>query len=150
MDLAKMIDEILENYHQKHRDDLEVLIPLSKKVEEVHADHAEVPAGLGDFLEKLSFELENHMQKEEQILFPMIKGGRGSMAQGPIQVMMYEHVDHEDNLGKMKALAKNYKLPEGACGSWSALYKGVQTLEQEITKHIEIENEQLFPQALNE
>ena len=149
MDLAKMIDEILENYHQKHRDDLEVLIPLSKKVEEVHADHAEVPAGLGEFLEKLSFELENHMQKEEQILFPMIKGGRGNMAQGPIQVMMHEHVDHEDNLGKMKALAKNYELPEGACGSWSALYKGVQTLEQEITKHIEIENEQLFPQALN-
>ena len=142
MDLAKMIDEILENYHQKHRDDLEVLIPLSKKVEEVHADHAEVPAGLGEFLEKLSFELENHMQKEEQILFPMLV--RDIFPSGPISVMEEEHLEHGQALEKMQALAHNLELPPGACNTWTALYVGLKELKEDLMEHIHLENNILF------
>jgi regulator of cell morphogenesis and NO signaling len=149
MSLNQLIDEILEKYHQKHRDDLKVLIPLAKKVESVHGDHKDVPKGLGDFLEHISHELENHMQKEEQILFPMIKKGQGPMAQGPIQVMMHEHVGHEESLVKMKAFAHNYILPDDACGSWTALYRGVETLEKELKEHIATENNILFPQSIN-
>ena len=149
MTLEQMIDEILESFHKKHREDLQVLIPLAKKVESVHSDHSESPQGLGAFLERLLFELESHMQKEEQILFPMIKSGKGAMATGPISVMMHEHVGHGENLGRLKELAKDYKLPEGACGSWTALYRGVSTLEREIREHIATENNLLFPKALN-
>lgn len=149
MDTSSLIDEILEKFHMKHRNDLNMLIPLSEKVESVHAEHPEAPKGLCDFLKSLSLELENHMQKEEQILFPMIKAGNGSMAHGPINVMMHEHEDHIQNLEKLKSLAKNYVLPEGACNSWVTLYKGVQTLELEIAEHIKTENEKLFPNALN-
>jgi len=149
MEPAKMIDEILERFHKKHREDLGVLIPLAQKVESVHADKEESPQGLGAFLEKLLFELESHMQKEEQILFPMIKSGQGTMANGPISVMMEEHVRHVENLNRLKELSKNYKLPEGACGSWTALYAGVENLEREIREHIDTENNFLFSNALN-
>lgn len=149
MELGQIVDEILEKFHKKHREDLEILIPLAKKVESVHTDREESPQGLGEFLEKLLFELESHMQKEEQILFPMIKSGQGSMAHGPVNVMMSEHVGHGENLAKLKVLAKNYKLPEDACGSWVALYQGVSNLEREIMEHIATENNILFPKALN-
>lgn len=149
MPIEQMVDEILEVFHQKHREDLQTLIPLAKKVESVHSDREESPQGLGDFLEKLLFELESHMQKEEQILFPMIKSGQGAMAHGPINVMMNEHVGHGENLTRLRGFAKNYKLPEDACGSWVALYQGVSNLEREIMEHIATENNLLFPKALN-
>jgi regulator of cell morphogenesis and NO signaling len=150
MSLSEMIDKILVQFHQKHRDDLEVLIPLAAKVENVHSESKDVPKGLSDFLENLSLELESHMNKEEKVLFPMIKSGQGGMAQKPLQVMMGEHIEHEKSLVEMKRLAKNYVLPENACGSWTKLYQGVQTLESELLEHIAYENNELFPKVLNE
>ncbi len=149
LELEQMIDKILERFHHKHRQDLTILIPLARKVESAHMDNKYSPQGLAFFLEKLLFELESHMKKEEQILFPLIKSGQGQMSLGPINMMIYEHVGHGENLAQLKALAKNYKLPENACESWVTLYQGVSTLEREIMEHIAIENNVLFPKALN-
>lgn len=149
MKLEKLINSILDKFHTKHRKDFDILIPLAQKVESVHGDHPQCPVGLSQFLEDLRLELENHMLKEEQILFPMIKRGQGGSASGPISVMLYEHEEHEKNLIKLKRLAKNYILPEESCSSWRALYQGVETLEYEIREHIEVENNELFPQVLN-
>lgn len=145
----QMVDDIIEKFHNKHRRDLATLIPLSRKVESVHANSADSPQGLAEFLEKLLFELESHMQKEEKILFPMIKSGQTNIINGPIYVMMQEHVGHIESLVKLKILAKNYKLPADACRSWTALYQGVENLEREIMEHIALENNLLFPNAVN-
>ena len=150
MPLGTLVDEILEKFHKKHREDLEYLIPLAKKVESVHSDKPECPTGLSDFLMKLQFELESHMQKEEKILFPLIKSGQGSVAQGPISVMTHEHVSHGENLLALRKLAHNFEIPDDACGSWNALYQGAQTLERELMEHIGTENNILFPKALSE
>ena len=149
MNASEMIDQILEVFHAKHRADLEMLIPLSEKVESEHIDHADVPTGLANFLKQLSENMNSHMNKEEQVLFPMIKRGQGAMAQCPIQVMEHEHEDHIKNLEKLKSFAKDYVLPQGSCGSWKALYSGVATLEKEIKEHIATENDILFPKVLN-
>ncbi|EPZ51740.1 iron-sulfur cluster repair di-iron protein [Bacteriovorax sp. BAL6_X] len=144
----KLIDEILERFHKKHRKDIEYLIPLAKKVESVHSGNPGCPTGLSLYLEKLMYELEMHMQKEEKILFPIIKSGQSSMAQGPITIMTHEHVSHRESLLELRKLAHNFKTPDDACGSWISLYQGAQTLERELMEHIGIENNILFPKAL--
>lgn len=149
MEVGDIVDDILELFHKKHREDLQLLIPLARKVETVHADRSDSPQGLADFLQHLAFELDSHMQKEEMVLFPMIKSGNGKMAQGPIQVMMHEHIGHGENLLRLKQLANDYVLPVDACGSWNALYHGVAQLEMEIKQHIATENNVLFPKVLN-
>lgn len=149
LNLADLVDFILNRFHEKHREDLKVLIPLAQKVESVHSDHPLCPKGLSDFLQNLSVELENHMQKEEQILFPMIKNGQGQMMGGPVNVMMHEHVEHGENLKILNKLAHHFVLPEDACGSWNFLYKVLQHLDLDIREHISIENYLLFPKALN-
>ena len=149
MELNELIDEILESFHKKHREDLGMLIPLAQKVERVHADKDDCPKGLEKFLQKLVFELESHMQKEEQILFPMIKSGQGFDVSGPVSVMMSEHLDHGENLAKLKTIAFNFVAPEGACGTWRTLYEGLATLERDIMEHISIENNILFPKVTN-
>lgn len=117
----ELITHVLERYHVRHRAQLPELIQLAEKVERVHTEHPNVPAGLAAHLTDMLQELESHMQKEKRILFPMILRGQGQMAAGPISVMESEHVLHGEALEKMLMLAHQLQLPDGACNSWRAL-----------------------------
>src|SRR5690606_1063219 len=67
---------------------------------------------------------------------------------GPIQVMLDEHDDMGDLLRKARQLTDDYVVPAEACGSWRALWLGLQALEEELHAHIHLENNVLFPRAL--
>ena len=72
---GELITYIIERFHNKYRRDLPRLVVLARKVESVHGDHPEAPKGLADFLDEVAESLNEHMQKEEQILFSMLKSG---------------------------------------------------------------------------
>lgn len=144
MPLPELIDYILENFHQVHRTELPELLRLANKVERVHADKPDCPHGLSDHLLQMAQELEQHMQKEENILFPMIKRGTGSMVLGPISVMRHEHDDHGAALRELERLTNNMHPPMGACNTWRALYLGLQKLHNDLMEHIHLENNLLF------
>jgi regulator of cell morphogenesis and NO signaling len=146
--LDAVIDHVLARFHEGHRAEVPRLIEMARKVEQVHGEKASCPIGLAAHLEKMATELESHMQKEEQILFPLIKAGRGRMAQMPVQVMEQEHKDHGANLAQMRKLATDFAPPEEACNTWRALYLGLAELEAEVMEHISLENNLLFPRAL--
>ena len=93
----ELIEHILTRYHDVHRQQLPELIRLAQRVELVHGGHTECPAGLSQHLETMLQELESHMKKEEQILFPMISRGITGMAVQPIAMMRSEHDDHGDH-----------------------------------------------------
>lgn len=141
---AELIEHILTRYHDVHREQLPELIRLAKRVERVHSGHPECPAGLAAHLETMAHELEQHMAKEEQILFPMLTRGVGGMAVHPIRVMRTEHDDHGKALEQLDSLARHYRLPEGACNTWQALYRGLETLRNDLMDHIHLENNVLF------
>lgn len=144
MPLSDLIDYILENFHRVHRAELPELLRLANKVERVHAEKPDCPHGLSEHLLHMAQELEMHMQKEEQILFPMIKQGSGSMVLGPISVMRHEHDDHAAALRELERLTNNMNPPLGACNTWRALYLGLQKLRSDLMEHIHLENNLLF------
>lgn len=141
---SALIDHIVERYHDVHRRELPELIRLASRVEAVHRSHPEVPAGLADALRDLQRELELHMQKEEQVLFPMIRQGMPMVVQ-PIAVMRAEHDEHGERLRHVEALAHQCVLPAEACNTWRALYAGVRKLIDDLMEHIHLENNVLFP-----
>ncbi len=146
--LGALIDHLLERFHEAHRAELPRLIAMAAKVEQVHADKPTCPRGLAAFLERVQDELEDHMQKEEQVLFPLLRAGRGRMASMPIHVLEDEHRDHARNLERLRALTSNYAPPDEACTTWRALYLGLAELEGDLMQHIHLENNVLFPRAL--
>lgn len=148
--LEELVEHLLERYHAVHREQLPVLIGMAQRVERVHAERPGVPSGLADFLEDWIPELEAHMQKEEQVLFPMILAGRGGMAGAPIQVMRMEHDAHGENLAKLRGIAHEFVPPAEACGTWRALYAGLDAFVADLMRHVHLENEILFPRALAE
>lgn len=143
--VEELISHILERYHQVHRRDLPELRNLAVRVEKVHAEHPAVPVGLSDLLARIQGELESHMQKEEQVLFPLMLAGGNPMIVHPIGMMRHEHDSHGEELRVLAVLTNDMTLPDGACNSWRALYAGLAKLAKDLTEHIHIENNVLFP-----
>lgn len=148
--LGELIEHILATYHAPLRRDLPDLVGLARKVETVHAEKKDCPRGLADLLEGITAEVGSHLEKEEQILFPIIGAGRGPDAGMPIRVMELEHDQHGANLRRIRELTGDLVIPPAACRSWRALYDGLTRLEAELMEHIHLENNVLFPRALAE
>ena len=142
---SALIDHILARYHDVHRQQLPELIRMARRVESVHRDNPNVPAGLADHLEEMHEELVSHMIKEEQVLFPMLKSGGNPFVGQPIGMMRAEHVDHGAALDKLNALTNDATPPQGACNTWRALYAGIAQLGDDLINHIHLENNVLFP-----
>lgn len=143
-----LIDHILERYHEPLRRELPELVAMAKRVETRHGDKASCPRGLAAHLGSMHAEVLEHLAKEEQILFPMIRAGAGSGARGPITVMQREHDDHGASLARVRELTTDHVPPVGACATWRALYLRLAELESELMDHIHLENNVLFPGAL--
>ncbi len=140
---AELIDHILTRFHARHREQLPELIRLAR-VEQVHGQRPDCPLGLADHLTDMLGELETHMQKEEQVLFPMLSRGLHAAAGRPIAVMRAEHDDHGVALQRLAALTNGITLPRAACNTWRALYLGLRTLREDLMEHIHLENNVLF------
>lgn len=145
---SEIIAHILSRYHQRHRQQLPELIHLARRVEQVHAADGHCPTGLAEHLQGMQQELEGHMLKEEQVLFPMLQRGMGRQASAPIQVMRLEHDQHGDALERLMQLTDQITTPDGACNTWRTLYSGLQEFRDDLLEHIQLENDVLFTQAL--
>ena len=147
---AEMIDHIVARFHNRHREQLPELITLAQKVENVHGDREDCPIGAAATLEKIYGELSQHLMKEEQILFPMIKMGNYAIAAMPIRVMEMEHDEAGQDVEVLKSLTNHCTPPADACFSWRALYSGINEFIDDLMHHIHLENNILFPRVLNE
>lgn len=143
-DANALIDHILTRYHAVHREQLPELIRMARRVEAVHRDHPDVPRGLAEHLEVMEVELLEHMEKEEQVLFPAIEAGRAGVGI-PIAVMREEHTGHGEHLERLAALTRDHTPPQGACNTWRALFAGTAQLTNDLISHIHLENNVLFP-----
>jgi regulator of cell morphogenesis and NO signaling len=144
-----LVGHILTVYHQPLHEELPRLDVMARKVLQVHGDKApDVLPELVSVFAELRYELEQHMFKEERVLFPMILQGQGSMALGPIEVMQHEHESAGEALRRLRELTNDYTVPECACNTWQALWHGLAALEADLQEHIHLENNILFPRAL--
>ena len=147
--LSDLIDHILAEFHRPLSEELRRLGAMVEKVHRVHGDKdPERFSELRSVYTELAHELEQHMAKEEQILFPMIRDGRGAMTGSPVAVMEQEHDAAGAALKRLRELTNNYEAPEEACTTWRALWHGLEVLEETLHQHIHLENNILFPRAL--
>jgi regulator of cell morphogenesis and NO signaling len=146
--LPALVSHIVSTYHARLREVMPDLIRMARKVEARHGDKPTCPTGLTALLASMHEEVLDHLQKEEQILFPLIASGYGSRASGPVMAMEHEHEGHRENLLRLRALTDDLTPPLEACTTWRALYLGMQQLERELMEHINLENNVLFPRAL--
>lgn len=156
-----LVQYIIANHHAYVRKMIPVLYAHTQKVASVHGqNHPEVIAIARSF-EKVALELQQHMQKEEQILFPYInqlcetKRGNASVdrspfgtVQNPIAMMEREHQSAGDELYEIRSLSNSYDPPQDACTTYRISYRELQEFERDLHQHVHLENNILFPQAI--
>jgi regulator of cell morphogenesis and NO signaling len=146
---AELADHIEAHYHAGLRRDVPPLIAAARRVEKVHAGKPDVPAGLADVLTEFWDGMQQHMAKEERVLFPMLRqGARGEAVYMPVRVMEAEHEGHAQTLGRIRSLTGDLVPPPHACATWTALYRGLETLEADLMQHVHLENNILFRRAV--
>ena len=145
-DAAELTRYIETRYHARHRQQLPDLAALAEKVETVHSGAKGLPAGLSGILRRMIGEMEVHMKKEELILFPAIRKGGAPGIENPIAVMRADHDDHDREVAEMRRLTHDLTLPAGACRTWTALYTGLAEFIDDLSEHMRLENDVLFPQ----
>ncbi|MFB3815168.1 MAG: iron-sulfur cluster repair di-iron protein [Terriglobales bacterium] len=154
--LGELIDHIVTAHHQYVKMEIPRLQKLLDKVCSVHRQNHPELTSVRDTFSDLSQELESHLMKEEQVLFPYIVAFERGEAphscfgtvQNPIRMMMFEHDNAGAALRDMRAASGNYTLPADACISYQTLYQALQAFEADLHQHIHLENNILFPRAL--
>jgi regulator of cell morphogenesis and NO signaling len=144
-----LIAHILERYHEVHRVEFPEAIRLARKVEAVHAGLPGCPEGLADHLAMMFDELEAHQQREERMLFPALLDGGCTVVRFPIVRMMADHRDVEEQLARLRALAGGYAPAPDACRTWRALCAACRKIDEDLTEHMRLENEDLFAPYLD-
>lgn len=160
--LDELVKHIVVTHHAYLKLDLPVLTSRMEKVNSVHGYRdPETLRRMAEVLGNLRTELEMHMAKEEQILFPFIEQyGQaevrnepmpavpfGSIA-NPIAMMEREHEGAGEALAEIRRLTNAFEPPVYACGTMRALYEGLRMLEADLHVHIHLENNVLFPRAV--
>jgi regulator of cell morphogenesis and NO signaling len=159
--LSELVRFIVDEYHADLRGELPRLGQMAAKVLDAHgAKHPEVLPELASVFRELRQEVEEHMIKEERVLFPYIErlealaaSGDGLPAspfgsiQAPIGMMEHEHETVGRALARLRELTGGYVPPADACNTFRGLYHGLAELEKALHEHIHLENNVLFPRA---
>ncbi len=154
--LAELADLIEETHHVYLRENFQRISALLERV--IHAHAAKDPrlAQLGGVFSRLRSDLEIHLLKEENILFPMIRslaagknpaGGCAKGLEGPLACMHSEHEAAGQGLAAIRGLTEDFAVPAWACGTYRALLDALSDLDRDVRMHIHKENNLLFPKA---
>ena len=157
MGLTRLADHIEQTHHGYLRQELPRLDFLTHKVAAAHGQRHPELIRLRDLFAAFEAELINHMQKEELVVFPLCRrieagevDGSASEAglQRPVDVLTHEHEDAGEALAEMRRLTGGFEPPADACNTYRALLDSLKELEADMHQHVHLENNVLFPAAL--
>ncbi len=155
MGLAELCVHIEQTHHAYLKEELPRLGTMIRKVAAVHGFENPWTMELAGVFAAFSAQLESHMLKEEQALFPMIRSmetdgvapSNGGIEQ-IITVMKHEHDDAGEALRRFRELSHDYTPPDGACNTFRAMLAGLAELEVDMHHHVHKESHVLFPKAI--
>ena len=156
-----LADYIVNTHHSYVKKNLPDIKAYAEKVMQVHDSMHPELGRINQLVKEMDAELTAHLVKEERVLFPYIKAlvsaknSEGSLhaaafgtVQNPINMMEMEHELVGKNLDEIRKLTSNYLLPDDACASYGLLYRMLDEFEEDLHLHIHLENNILFPKAL--
>lgn len=155
--LTEICNHIEATHHAYVQREISRLTLMAAKVVNAHGQNHPEVLQVSQVFATLAAELQDHMAKEERILFPAIRAMEAGDAQAaahcgtvanPIRVMESEHQNAGDALEKLRQLTHDYTPPADACNTFRAFLDGLREFEQDLHQHVHKENNMLFPRAI--
>ena len=159
--LHELIEHIVAKHHGYVRQEGPRIQGMLTKVLAKHGGaHPEI-AKINELFTAIVQELSTHMLKEEQVLFPYIHRMEQALQAGmpvpaalfgtvkrPIANMVADHDDAGALLAQIRDLSGGFRIPAGACPTFVGLYSGLEAFERDLHHHVHLENNILFPRAI--
>lgn len=158
LDAPALCEHLVATHHAYLTAELPRLAALVDKIVGVHGERHPELADVAALFHELRADLEPHLRKEEQVLFPMIRELAAAVANGaapptfhcgslanPISVMLVEHETVGELLERLRATTHDYLTPTDGCASYRACFDGLAQLEADTHLHVHKENNRLFP-----
>ncbi len=161
-DAEFLADYIINTHHKYVKLTIPFLLEITKKVARVHGEERPELIDIANLFADVADELTAHMFKEEQVLFPYIKQLNAShttpnsqhfpafaSVEQPILMMEHEHETVGELFRSIRTLSDDYTPPNSACNSYKVSYSKLKEFEEDLHQHIHLENNILFPKALD-
>lgn len=159
-ELPFLADYIVTVHHAYIKENAGQIALYSRKIAQVHGTrHPEVKE-IATIFDKVAVDLAAHLREEEDIFFPAVKRADAARKAGKtpeqrdIDVMRVDlerlHREHEevgDAIHTIRHLAKDFAVPEDACNTYAVTYQKLKEFEDDLHKHVHLENNILFLKA---
>ncbi len=156
--LDRLVDHIVSTHHAYTRTALGSIARYLAKLVEVHGSRHPELARIAVSWDQVARDLQQHMMKEERVLFPYIReltaAGGGPLAcpfgtvENPIRMMEREHQEAGDELRLIRELTHGYTAPADGCATYRACFEELAHFERDLHRHVHLENNVLFPKAV--
>lgn len=161
LSLCRLIQHIVRVHHHCVRHELPMLAEMALKVAATRSNQAPELTKIAKLIEKLRDEMYAHIQKEEQVLFPFIsqmdqesivayppEHACFRSVTHPIFMMGQEHESADHILMELNRLTNHFEPPSWACATHIVLFSGLREFEAGFRQHVRLENDILFPRAI--
>lgn len=159
--LDLLTDYIEKTHHRYVEDKTSVLQAFLDKLCKVHGDRHPELFEINTLFNDSAHDLAAHMKKEELILFPFVRnmmkakisGGKlpqpvFETVENPVHMMQHEHTVEGERFRKIAEITDEYLPPADACNTYKVAFAMLQDFENDLHKHIHLENNILFPKAI--
>ncbi|MBH1959157.1 MAG: iron-sulfur cluster repair di-iron protein [Flavobacteriia bacterium] len=159
--LDLLADYVEKTHHKYVEEKSAMLIPYLNKLCKVHGERHPELFEINELFIGSAQDLAAHMKKEELILFPFIKqmieakkngeplpAPRFGTVENPVAMMKHEHEAEGERFVKIAELTNDYQFPDDACGTYQVTYRMLEDFQNDLHKHIHLENNILFPKAI--
>jgi len=161
LSLGRLIQHIVRVHHHCVRQELPRMAEMASKVATKRSDRAPQLTNISELIEKLHAGMYAHIQKEEQVLFPFISQMDQESIVAyppthacfrsvthPILMMEQEHESADNIMAELDGLTNHFEPPEWACATHVALFSGLREFDADLSRHVHLENDVLFPRAI--
>jgi regulator of cell morphogenesis and NO signaling len=158
--LSFLIDYIINNHHTYLNENTKPIAVYARKIASVHGGNHHEVVQISTIFDKLAGDLVEHLREEEDVFFPAVKRAEAAIKenakpeerdletiQRSLAKLSREHEVVGDAIHRIRHLARGFEIPVGVCNTFAVTYRKLNDFEDDIHKHVHLENNILFPKA---
>jgi len=156
-----LADYILNTHHAYLKENLEQMVMYTGKIAGVHgAKHPEV-IEIARIFFRIATDMAVHLREEEEVFFPAVKridaalkagaepdGGDMALIAESLEKLKDEHEEIGDAVHAIRRITRDYTIPDDVCNTFMLTYRKLKEFEEDLHKHVHLENNILFPKAI--
>ncbi|HKI51880.1 MAG TPA: iron-sulfur cluster repair di-iron protein [Geothermobacteraceae bacterium] len=159
-ELPFLIDYIINTHHAYLKEGTGQIAAYTRKIAEVHGAHHPEVIKIAAIFDKIAADMTGHLREEEEVLFPAVKRIVAARKTGmepecqdrallkeSLAKLDQEHEEIGEATHTIRHLAMNYVIPADVCNTFAVTYRKLKEFEDDLHKHVHLENNILFPKA---